>query len=161
MSAVQILPADAIEPGALIEFIEMAWPGSFVVAHGERMRPAELPGFVAMRDGRIVGHVAYRIARHEAEVVSLVAVPERAGTGTALLDATLEVARTAGCHRAWLTTTNDNVDALRFYQRRGFVFAALRRGAMDELRQTLKPSLPRTGLHGIPMRDELDLERGL
>ncbi len=58
----------------------------------------------------------------------------------------------------WLTTTNDNLDALRFYQRRGFRLVALRPGAVDVARRDLKPELPDIGTHGIPMRDELDLE---
>jgi hypothetical protein len=55
-------------------------------------------------------------------------------------------------------TTNDNVDALRFYQRRGFRLAALRTRAVDELRRRLKPTIPAVGEHGIPIRDEIELE---
>ena len=60
-----------------------------------------------------------------------------------------------------LTTTNDNVDALRFYQRRGFRLVALRPGAVDDARARHKPAIPGTGAHGIPLRDELDLERAV
>jgi hypothetical protein len=56
-------------------------------------------------------------------------------------------------------TTNDNVDALRFYQRRGFRLAELHPGAVDEARARLKPEIPRVGDHGIPLRDELMLEK--
>ena len=52
--------------------------------------------------------------------------------------------------------TNDNVDALRFYQRRGFRLAELRPGAVDRSRQE-KPQIPRTGDYGIPLHDEIDL----
>ena len=58
-------------------------------------------------------------------------------------------------------TTNDNVDALRFYQRRGFRLAVLRPGAVDESREALKPEIPRSGEHDIPLRDELELEMDL
>lgn len=66
--------------------------------------------------------------------------------------------RVADCDRIWLVTTNDNLDALRFYQRRGFSLCALRPGAVDDARHTLKPSISRTGAYGIPLRDELELE---
>jgi len=56
---------------------------------------------------------------------------------------------------------NDNVDALRFYQRRGFRLAALRPGAVDASRATLKPEIPPTGAYGIPLRDELVLTKTL
>ena len=55
-----------------------------------------------------------------------------------------------------LTTTNDNLDALRFYQRRGFRLQALRPGAVDAAR-AYKPTISAVGEHGIPIRDELDL----
>ena len=58
----------------------------------------------------------------------------------------------------WLVTTNDNLEALRFYQRRGFVLSALRAGAMDEARRKLKPRISRVGDFGIPIRDEIELE---
>jgi hypothetical protein len=64
---------------------------------------------------------------------------------------------TADC--LWLVTTNDNLDALRFYQRRGFRITEVRLGAVDEARRTLKPGIPAIGASGIPIRDEIVLER--
>ena len=58
-------------------------------------------------------------------------------------------------------TTNDNLAALRFYQRAGFRLLELRPGAVDEARAVLKPSIPETGNDGIPLRDEIDLVREL
>ena len=60
-----------------------------------------------------------------------------------------------------MTTTNDNVDALRFYQRRGFRIAEIRPGAVDRSRASVKPSIPLLGEYGIPLRDEIDLSRDL
>ena len=60
-----------------------------------------------------------------------------------------------------MVTTNDNLDALRFYQRRGFRLDRLRPGAVDVSRDTLKPEIPRTGEHGIPLRDEVELVMSL
>ena len=86
------------------------------------------------------------------------ATPERAGIGTRLLEVAIAAARGAGCTTVWLTTTNDNLDALRFYQRRGFRLVVLRAGAIDRTRATLKPELPPVGSYGIALRDEIDLE---
>lgn len=60
----------------------------------------------------------------------------------------------------WLITTNDNTVALRFYQKRGFVLAAIHRNALEESRR-LKPSIPLVGIDGIPIRDETELEKFL
>jgi hypothetical protein len=70
-----------------------------------------------------------------------------------------EAAGRQGCARLWVITTNDNVDALRFYQRRGFCLAAVHRGAVDRSRASLKPEIPAVGAYGIPLRDEIELER--
>jgi GNAT superfamily N-acetyltransferase len=73
-----------------------------------------------------------------------------------LIEAVRAEAKRLGCHQVTLTTTNDNIGALRFYQRRGFRLAAVRPGAVDRTRQR-KPEIPRTGDFGIPLRDEIDL----
>jgi hypothetical protein len=49
------------------------------------------------------------------------------------------------------------MDAVRFYQKRGFRLVAVHRRALEETRR-LKPSLPETGIDGIPLRDEIELE---
>ncbi len=66
-------------------------------------------------------------------------------------------ARQAGCARLWLMTTNDNLNTLRFYQKRGFVLVSVHRNAVMKSRQ-LKPEIPLTGNDGIPLRDEIELE---
>ena len=64
-----------------------------------------------------------------------------------------------GCRRLHVVTTNDNVDALRFYQKRGSCCASC--GATRSAGRRLKPTIPWLGAHGIPLRDELELERVL
>jgi len=132
--------------------------GDIVVSRGRVLDAAELPGFVAEEDGEPAGLLTYRIDGDGCEVVTIDAFPQGSGAGTALLDAVAGAARAAGCRRVWLITTNDNLRALRFYQRRGFRLAALHRDALDRSRE-LKPSIPDVGLDGIPLRDELELER--
>lgn len=63
-----------------------------------------------------------------------------------------------GCRTLWVVTTNDNVAALRFYQRRGFRIRTIRPGAVDDARLHLKPTIPEVGDHGILLRDEIELE---
>jgi DNA-3-methyladenine glycosylase I len=54
-------------------------------------------------------------------------------------------------------TTNDNLNTLRFYQKRGFVMVAVHRNALD-LARMMKPIIPTIGKDGIPLRDEVELE---
>jgi ribosomal protein S18 acetylase RimI-like enzyme len=159
----RIVPASEAEPDALRAHLVKTWHDEAVAAHGELMRPQDHPGFVALdREGRIAGHAAYRIeADGSCYVVSIDAEPPGAGIGSALAAAVESAAREAGCQRVWLDTTNDNLGGLRFYQRRGYRIVAVRPGAVDAARRTLKPSIPVIGSSGIPMRDELELEKFL
>jgi hypothetical protein len=71
-----------------------------------------------------------------------------------------EVAREAGCAKIWTITTNDNLDAQRFFQKRGYVISQVRLGGMTKIR-LLKPNVPRVGYYGIPVRDEIEFEKRL
>jgi ribosomal protein S18 acetylase RimI-like enzyme len=113
-------------------------------------------GLVAERDGELVGIVTYELDGDDVEVVYIEVTDKHQGVGTRLIDA-VEARTEPG--RLWLVTTNDNLDALRFYQRRGFRIAQVRPGAVDESRKTLKPSIAEVGNFGIPIRDEILLER--
>ena len=132
--------------------------GEVVVSRGAVHDATVLPGFVAEdAAGRPAGLLTYRLDDRDCEVVTIDAFPEGGGAGTALVDAVTEAARAAGCRRVWLITTNDNLRALRFYQRRGFRLVAVHRNALVRSRE-LKPSIPEIGFDGIPLRDELELE---
>jgi ribosomal protein S18 acetylase RimI-like enzyme len=142
------------------------WGAPEVVVHDGVFYPAALPGFIAERSvagqgGRIVGLVTFE-ARPDTgegsvlEIVTINALDLYQGIGTLLIEAVRAEAKRLRCHQVTLTTTNDNIGALRFYQRRGFRIAAIRPGAVDRSRQR-KPEIPRTGDFGIPLHDEIDL----
>jgi ribosomal protein S18 acetylase RimI-like enzyme len=134
------------------------WGSEIQVAHGEVQRPAEHDGLVAEVGGERCGLLTYRIGDDAGlEVTTLHARLEGRGVGSALLHAAVEVARRNGCPRLWLITTNDNLRALAFYQRRGLRLVALRPGAVDGAR-AIKPEIPLRAANGIPIRDELELE---
>jgi GNAT superfamily N-acetyltransferase len=131
-----------------------------VVGHGVVYDAAALARPRLYRQRGIPGRLCYRIADGEVEVVSIDAKTHRQGTGTALLDAAISVARSERCRRAWLVATNDNLDALRFYQRRGWRLVRIGRGAVDSAR-ALKPLIPKIGAYGIEIHDEIKLEHAL
>jgi N-acetylglutamate synthase-like GNAT family acetyltransferase len=82
------------------------------------------------------------------------------GVGTALIEEVKAEARSQGCTRLWLITTNDNLPALKFYQKRGFQITAVHPDAVTESRK-VKPEIPLVGLEGIPLRDEIELSMEL
>jgi uncharacterized protein (TIGR00730 family) len=133
------------------------WGSARLVSRGVLHEASRLPGWVALREGRRLGLATYRIVGTSCELVSLDAVEKRRGIGTALMRQVEAAARAAGCVRLWLVTTNDNLDALRFYQRRGFHLVRVHVDALQASRR-LKPEIPERGDLGIPLRDELEME---
>ena len=140
--------------------IHKRWADEFVVGHGVVCRPAELDGFVAMEGADVVGLATYRIEGGACEIVTIDALVEGRGVGSTLVEAVHERAHRAGCARLWLVTTNDNERAQAFYDKLGFRVVVVRKGAVDEARK-LKPSIPVIGAGGVPITDELELERRL
>ena len=143
-----------------VRVVETRWGSRMLVSRGQVHDADDLPAFVAVRDGESVGLATYCIAGDECELVSLDSLIAGRGIGSALLAAVRDMAARSGCQRLWLITTNDNVAALRFYQKRGFSLVAIHRSALDTSRR-LKPQIPLIGLDGIPLRDEMELEMGL
>ena len=133
------------------------WGSTRVVSRGQVHEVIHLPGFVALVKNQPVGLATYRISDAECELTTIDSVRQGIGVGSALLEAVKETAQRANCRRLWLITTNDNLKALRFYQRRGFALAALHRDALVVSRR-LKPEIPLIGADGIPLRDEIELE---
>ena len=157
MAPFQVRPLNDDDRPWVAELLEREWGATRVVTRGRLYHADRLPGFVAVRDDRPCGLVTYRLGDGECEIISLNSLVERIGVGSALIAAVREVAVAAGCRRLWLITTNDNLAALRFYQRRGFRLAALYPNALEASRR-LKPEIPLVGHDGIPLRDEIELE---
>ena len=130
------------------------WAGDTIIVHGETFRPEQLEGFVA---DDWAGVVTFFVRDSECEIVSLNSLEPNRGIGSALIDAVVEDARRQACRRVFLSTSNDNLRALGFYQRRGFALAAVRPGAINETRRR-KPAIPLIGDDRIPLRDEIELE---
>jgi len=117
----------------------------------------QLPGLVAVLEGKPAGLLTYSTKGDQLEIVTIDSGVENRGVGSALVDSVRQLAERRGARRLWLVTTNDNLRALGFYQRRGFVLAALHRDAMESVR-AIRPEVPQVGLDGIPLRDMLELE---
>ncbi|QWU13359.1 Acetyltransferase (GNAT) family protein [Paenibacillus sophorae] len=132
--------------------------GPLMVSRGKIHRLEELPGCcVEDGDGNMLAAIFYNVQNGECEIVSLESRAENRGAGTKLIEAVTARARSEGCARVWLITSNDNTRAIRFYQKRGFDLKAVHRDAITEARK-LKPSIPLIGNDGIPIRHELELE---
>ena len=139
------------------ELIISRWFSLKMAVHGKEYDLHWADGFIALLDDAAAGVVTYHIMENSMEILSLDSLRENRGTGTALLNAAIREARERNCSRIMLITTNDNTNALRFYQKRGFDMAKIYRYALIEARK-LKPSIPDIGMDGIPLKHEIELE---
>lgn len=134
--------------------------GEIIVSRGVVHVMLDKPGFVAIRDGEPLGVAMYDLQGSNCELVSIEVLEQWQGLGTRLLEKLELCARALGAKNLWLITTNDNVDAMRFYQKRGFRLRAVYEGALETSR-VLKPAIPLIGNYGIAMRDEVEFYKAL
>ena len=151
-----VRPAYPVDRERVDEFLA-ANNAAMVARLGELVDARRHPALIAEVDGELAGVLTWVLRGRSMELLTLHAARRRTGAGTALVGAARRVAGASGAQRLWLITTNDNVDALRFYQRRGFRLTNVHAGAVDRSRAALKPGIPETGDHGIEMHDELEL----
>lgn len=154
---VRILPLEKDYRDWARGILVQTWGATLVVSRGRLHDASKLPGYVAVQGDEPVGLTTYHIVGDDCELVTLNSLRPKLGIGSALVAAVKEKAIKAGCRRLWLITTNDNSQAIRFYQQRGFRLAALHIDALEESRR-LKPQIPLVGEDGIPIRDELEFE---
>ena len=128
-----------------------------MVVHGESIDLSTASGYCAMEDDEIIGLITYRTADGEMEILSLDSLRENNGVGTALLNKAILKAKEIGCAKITLITTNDNLSALRFYQKRGFDMVRIHRNALEQSRK-IKPEIPLIGENDIPLKHEIELE---
>jgi ribosomal protein S18 acetylase RimI-like enzyme len=152
-----IQPAD--HP-VLEKLIPELWGSPLVVAKGRLINPVQLPGFIAEKDNQLAGVATYQVEEGNCELVTLNSFFPGEGIGSALIEHVRQKAIESDCGWLWLITTNDNLNALGFYQKRGFLLAALYPGAVMKAR-ILKPEIPLVGDNGIPIRDEIQLQMPL
>ena len=157
LDKIEIRPIDPADAVWVRELLTERWLSEKVVSRGRVHQADTLPGFIAWQGENRIGLVTYEIEDEECEIVTLDSLAEGLGIGTELLKSVLQAAVKAKCNRAWLVTTNDNINALRFYQTRGFLLAALHRNAIEESRK-LKPEIPARGFDNIALRDEIEFE---
>lgn len=136
------------------------WFSTDMSIRGEIIDGTKLDGFLLQENETIIGLVTYTFFEDICEIVSLDSKRENIGIGSALLKEIEKIAIDNQCKKMRLVTTNDNMRALQFYQKRGYCLTKLYPNAMEEVRKQ-KPSVPLIGENGIPLRDEIELEKNL
>jgi GNAT superfamily N-acetyltransferase len=157
MNEFQVLLRDSISKKMVIDLLRNRWGSVEVVSRGVLHDASQLPGFAAIQDDNLIGLITYNIQSNSCEIVTLDSVSQGIGVGSALIESVLLKAREQKCVRLWVITTNDNLHALSFYKKQGFHIIAIHRNSIECSRK-LKPYIPKIGMFGIPIRDEIELE---
>lgn len=157
MAGIEVRPISESDRSWVTSLVCELWSGDIVIAHGETFRPGSLPGFIAHKRGEPYGLITYHLEDQACEIVTLNSLLEMIGVGTRLVNAVIQVATDSACQCVRVVTTNDNLRALAFYQKRGFRITEVRPDEITNSRR-LKPEIPLIGYNGIPIWDEIELK---
>ena len=131
------------------------WGETKVDNFGRAYDVLKLPAFVAQAGEEVAGFHSHSVEDDRMNLVMLNVVPEHQGRGLAkaLLGAAVAEAQKLGLNNLVVATSNDDLPALDFHQRAGFVIAEVVPGLLVEHQGRVKE-----GFAGIPVRDEIRLE---
>ena len=144
--------------GKVVSFFRENWGSSEMVISTGVYQCEKLDGFIFEENNQIIGLVTYVIRSNEIEIISLDSLQEGNGIGSALIKKVENTAKQKQIQTVSLVTTNDNLNALKFYQKRGYRIISIIPDAVNNARK-IKPSIPLMGNDGIPLEDELKLEK--
>lgn len=138
-------------------FIKQHWYTTTMIIRGREIDMTKAEGFYFSEEKNIIGLITYIVYNGILEITSLDSLQENRGIGSKLVEAVIHEAKERKCQKIILITTNDNINAIKFYQKRGFDMANLFRNALDISRK-LKPEIPLIGENSIPLRHEIEFE---
>ncbi len=145
------------DQAAIVELFERDFGYTKIVSFGEEVVVAGAPALVAWMKGELAGVLVYGLLADALQILALATDPmwQRSGVGGHLVAEAESLARGRSLRRVIVSTTNDNLPALYFYQRRDYHIQEVVPGGM--LSHVTTPGA--SGFGGIPLRDEIRLER--
>lgn len=141
----------------IIKLMDEHWGGEPLVVNCKKYYPSMMHGILAFDGQDCQGLLTYNKTDQVYEIIVLHALYQFRGIGTLLLNKFIKLVKSEGGNKIVVMTTNDNIDALRFYQRRGFTLSALRLNVLSQARK-IKATIPEVGDYGILLKDEILLE---
>lgn len=148
---------DSRDRSLINTFIKQHWYSTTMIIRGKEIDMTKVDGFYFSEEENIIGLITYLVYNDILEITSLNSLRENQGIGSKLIEAVIHEAKEKNIKKIVLITTNDNINAIKFYQKRGFDMAHLYRNALDISRK-LKPEIPLIGENSIPLRHEIEFE---
>lgn len=139
------------------DFISSQWFSTDMVIRGKVVDMTSVDGIVCYDDKEIVGLITYDLNCY-CEILSLDSLIENKGIGTELIEWVINIVCNNNINKIKVITTNDNIDAIKFYQKRGFDMIKIYHNAIEESRK-LKPTNPLLGNYDIPIKHEIEFQK--
>lgn len=154
----EYLSTKDIKQQTLIDLFNTNWGSDEMIISTGTYQLSKLPGIAAYEDGQILGLITYKTYEDHVEIISLDSFLQNKGIGSKLLKSLEQTCEKKQITRVTIITTNDNINALKFYQKRGYRIKQVLPNAVEKARQ-LKPTIPLVAENGIAIKDEIELEK--
>ena len=148
--------ASSQDRGEIKRLVQLFWGEQEQLTFDITFKVSELPAYVAKKEGKVVGFVSFAELHDDLTVVALGIIPEYQGVGVGrrLVASAEKEAKRLKKKRILVSTSNDNLPALAFYQRLGFQIYEVKPNAIAE-----KHGKVLKGIGNLPVRDELRLQK--
>jgi ribosomal protein S18 acetylase RimI-like enzyme len=146
------------EKATIRRFVKRFWGEQEQLTFDRKFTVALLPGYVAKLKGKVVGFISAADMDDAAIVVALGVLPryQGSGIGKGLIKKVEGDAAGRGKKRLLVSTSNDDLPALAFYQSLGFQLYEVKPNVIAEKHGKTLP-----GIGNLPIRDELRLQKRL
>ena len=146
------------DQGRIEELVQLFWGEQVQLTFDGTYKVAELPAFVAKAGGEVIGFVSFTERSNDLVIVALGVLPESqgAGVGSSLISKVEGEARKLGKKRILVSTSNDDLPALAFYQSLGFQIYEVKPNMIAEKHGRLMK-----GISNLSIRDELRLRKSV
>jgi len=146
------------EAGEIEDICRYFWDETEIHCFDQSFDVSDCVNVLALAEGEIAGMLSWKKLDDELIIIVLNVYPEFQGQGIGrmLLKEAIEQGRKQGCRVVKVATSNDDLAALCLYQKMGFRLTAVAIGAIAE-----HHGREIAGFGGIPVRDEVRLERRL
>jgi len=146
------------ERHAVRKFVRRFWGEEEQLTFDRRFTVAELPAYVAKVHDGVIGFISFSPTSDAIIAVALGVLPgyQCRGVGSRLIKKVEGEARRLGKSRVLVSTSNDDLPALGFYQSRGFQIYEVSPNIIAE-----KHGKVLRGIGGLPVRDELRMQKML
>jgi len=137
-------------------FVRRFWGEEEQLTFDRKFMVAELPTYLARAASAIIGFVSFAEANDAIIIVALGVLPkyQNAGVGKSLIEKVEAEAKRLGKKKLLVSTSNDDLPVLAFYQSLGFQIYEVKPNVIAE-----KHGAVLKGIGGLPIKDELRMRK--